>query len=60
VLEIRQSYKAIIEVIFSIEALIVFNFISEVLEDLKQNNLLEINLLRYQLVKKYLINFKVL
>jgi hypothetical protein len=57
VLEIRQSYKAIIEVIFSIEALIVFNFISEVLEDLDQNNLLEINLLRYQLVKKYLINF---
>jgi hypothetical protein len=57
VLEIRQSYKAIIEVIFSIVALIIFNFISEVLEDLDQNNLLEINLLRYQLVKKYLINF---
>ena len=56
-LEIRQSYKAIIEVIFSIVALIIFKFISEVLEDLKQNNLLEINLLRYQLVKKYLINF---
>jgi hypothetical protein len=57
VLEIRQSYKAIIEVIFSIVALIIFNIISEVLEDLKQNNLLEINLLRYQLVKKYLLNF---
>jgi hypothetical protein len=57
VLEIRQSYKAIIEVIFSIVALIIFNFISEVLADLKQNNLLEINLLRYQLVKKYLLNF---